>query len=256
MRRSTASKKFKMARTAATISVCNSGWCIHYLDRGADGDELDSQNRNRSENRSHFEDSSRGGIPFPGLSALACLALCFVVLMESRGFADPAKYPRRTVNYQPIDLMPLLLWWEKPQGVRPLVSWKHVQGIIERETIYGWVVRGTIEGKPGLQFFLMRNPPEERNRPIAGIGSNAPKSCRTKEPQPWQSPNCQPTKAGPMTLTAAPQGFPQRILIALSKPRTICTTSTSILKRCEPKWPQCWTRKETSKWMPSRYNST
>jgi hypothetical protein len=123
----------------------------------------------------HTSRTARGRTPFPGLSALACLALCFVVLMESRGFADPAKYPRRTVNYQPIDLMPLLLWWEKPQGVRPLVSWKHVQGIIERETIYGWVVRGTIEGKPGLQFFLMRNPPKKEIGRLRELEAMLPK---------------------------------------------------------------------------------
>ena len=53
----------------------------------------------------------------------------------------------------------------------------------------------------------MRNPPKKEIGRLRELEAMLPK-LQTKEPQPWQSPNCQPTKAGPMTLTAAPQGFP------------------------------------------------
>jgi hypothetical protein len=92
---------------------------------------------------------------------LGCLAICVLPLAEAPAFANPATYPRRVINQQQVDLMPLLIWWDKPQGARPLVSWKHMHGFLERVTMYGWLVRGNIEGEDGLRFFLLKNPPRK-----------------------------------------------------------------------------------------------
>lgn len=75
--------------------------------------------------------------------------------------STPAVYERRVINYHQVDLMPLFEWWDRRKGDRPLASWKHLEGTLERETAYGWLVRGTIEGNDGLHYFLLRNPPQK-----------------------------------------------------------------------------------------------
>jgi len=90
-------------------------------------------------------------------SVIMC-ALIFAGIAHS---AAPAVYERRVINYQPVDLLPLFAWWDKQQGERPLTSWKHVEGSLERETVYGWLIRGSIDGESGLQYFLLKNPPKK-----------------------------------------------------------------------------------------------
>ena len=91
---------------------------------------------------------------------LGCVVICALFFLPgARG--NPAVYERRVINFHQVDLMPLFEWWDRRKGVRPLASWKHVEGTLERETAYGWLIRGTIEGQGGLQYFLLRNPPQK-----------------------------------------------------------------------------------------------
>ncbi len=83
------------------------------------------------------------------LLALQCLA------------SGPTVYEKRIISYHTVDLLPLFVWWDHKQGARPLTRWKHLQGIMDRETPYGWLCRGSIEGQPGLQYFLIKNPPKK-----------------------------------------------------------------------------------------------
>jgi hypothetical protein len=92
---------------------------------------------------------------------LGGLAVCAVIFLAMAVSARPTVYEKRVINYQPVDLLPLFVWWENPKGTRPLTSWKHVEGSLERETMYGWLIRGTIEGQNGLQYFLLKNPPRK-----------------------------------------------------------------------------------------------
>jgi hypothetical protein len=78
------------------------------------------------------------------------------------------------INYHQVDLMPLFEWWDRRRGVRPLASWKHVEGALERETAYGWLVRGTIEGQNGLQYFLLRNPPQKELARLRELENSLP----------------------------------------------------------------------------------
>jgi len=86
--------------------------------------------------------------------------ICLVFFVQSAR-STPAVYERRVINFQQVDLMRLFEWWDRRKGVRPLASWKHVEGALERETAYGWLIRGTIEGQNGLHYFLLRNPPRK-----------------------------------------------------------------------------------------------
>jgi hypothetical protein len=61
-----------------------------------------------------------------------------------------------------VDLQPLISWWPAPKGARPLSGWKHVSGIIVRETTSGWVVEGKAEGHGRQCTFLLKNPPQDR----------------------------------------------------------------------------------------------
>jgi hypothetical protein len=87
------------------------------------------------------------------------LAASLFLLLPASGHGNPAVQSRRLIGYQQVDLSPLFFWWEQQKGVRPLQAWKHVQGSLERPTVYGWMVRGSIEGQSGLQYFLLKNPP-------------------------------------------------------------------------------------------------
>jgi hypothetical protein len=91
---------------------------------------------------------------------LGCAVIGAFFLVQS-GRSTPTAYERRVINYHQVDLMPLFEWWDRRKGVRPLSSWKHVEGMLERETAYGWLIRGTIEGQSGLHYFLLRNPPQK-----------------------------------------------------------------------------------------------
>jgi hypothetical protein len=94
------------------------------------------------------------------LRVLGCAVICALLVIPSAR-STPAVHERRVINYHQVDLMPLFEWWDRRKGARPLASWKHVEGTLERETAYGWLVRGTIEGKDGLHYFLLRNPPQK-----------------------------------------------------------------------------------------------
>jgi hypothetical protein len=92
---------------------------------------------------------------------LSWLILCGVLGGGALSAGPPAVYPKRMINYQQVDLMPLLTWWEQQDGERPLSSWSRVQGFLDKESPLGWLVRGTIEGLPGLQTILLKHPPRE-----------------------------------------------------------------------------------------------
>ena len=103
--------------------------------------------------------------------------LMFGVLLfgESRGVASPAAYPERRINGHIVNLMPLILWWEDPRGNRPLGSWKHIQGILEREIGSAWMIRGKAEGETGAQLILLKNPPQDRLRRCSELQDLLPK---------------------------------------------------------------------------------
>jgi hypothetical protein len=104
---------------------------------------------------------------------LARAVICTLLLVNS-GRSTPAVYERRVINYHQVDLMPLFEWWDRRKGVRPLSSWKHVEGVMERETAYGWLIRGTIEGKSGLHYFLLRNPPQKELARLRELENSLP----------------------------------------------------------------------------------
>jgi hypothetical protein len=76
--------------------------------------------------------------------------------------ANPCVSPRRLVNGYTVNIQPLFEWWGSPKGLRPLASWKHVRGVIARETQGGWVVTGKVEGHSRTETFLLKNPPQDR----------------------------------------------------------------------------------------------
>jgi hypothetical protein len=89
------------------------------------------------------------------------LLVIFEIVSASLSIASaPTVYDKRVINYHTVDLLPLFVWWDHQKGVRPLSAWKHLQGILDRETPYGWLCRGYIEGQPGLHYFLLKNPPK------------------------------------------------------------------------------------------------
>jgi hypothetical protein len=59
--------------------------------------------------------------------------------------ANPAKYPRRTVLGKAVDLTPLMNWWTKHEGDRPLQAWVRVTGRVVGTNALGWTVEGTVE---------------------------------------------------------------------------------------------------------------
>lgn len=86
--------------------------------------------------------------------------VALLVSASSKG-AMPTVYTNRVINYHKVDLSPLFVWWDGNQGERPLTAWKHLEGIVEKEIADGWVCHGLIEGRSGLQYFLLKNPPRK-----------------------------------------------------------------------------------------------
>jgi len=78
--------------------------------------------------------------------------------------ASPCHDPKRVVGGYTVDLQPLINWWSAQKGTRPLSGWKHVRGIIVRETASGWVMDGKAEGQGQHCTFLLKNPPQDRLR--------------------------------------------------------------------------------------------
>jgi hypothetical protein len=104
---------------------------------------------------------------------LAVAVICGLFVIPS-GRSAPTVYERRVINFHQVDLMPLFEWWDRRKGERPLASWKHVEGTLERETAYGWLVRGTIEGQDGLYYFLLRNPPQKELARLRELENSLP----------------------------------------------------------------------------------
>ena len=104
-----------------------------------------------------------------GWNASLPLIYCWLLIglwlfAEAGASAYPSSYPKRKIGNYFVDLTPLITWWQAPHGIRPLTSWKHVQGIFEQEVGLGWMIRGKIEGISGTQVFIVKNPPVERLR--------------------------------------------------------------------------------------------
>jgi len=78
--------------------------------------------------------------------------------------ADPCGCPKRMIRGQTVDLQPLMNWWREPKGVRPLSSWKHLNGFIIRDTPYGWVIQVRGEGDGQAESILLKTPPRDRLR--------------------------------------------------------------------------------------------
>ena len=75
------------------------------------------------------------------------LLLVALVLMLACGSAaaDPARNPKRMINGQTVNLTPLIKWWSKQHGARPLAAWAHVTGKIVGTNSFGWAVLGSAE---------------------------------------------------------------------------------------------------------------
>jgi hypothetical protein len=114
------------------------------------------------------------------IAVVAGAALCGLLPSSLSGAPAPAVYHRRVINNHQVDMLPLFVWLDHKQGVRPLTSWKHIQGILERETVYGWLVRGTIEGQSGLQYLLLKNPPKKELARYRELESQLPKLEETR----------------------------------------------------------------------------
>jgi hypothetical protein len=95
------------------------------------------------------------------LGAVGLLALATLAGIPTLLAAGPAAYPQRYIEPHRVNLAPLISWWDHPQGQRPLTSWKHIHGNLERETPYGWLVQATVEGEAGSKYLLLRNPPRK-----------------------------------------------------------------------------------------------
>jgi hypothetical protein len=107
------------------------------------------------------------------LRLLGWAVICGLFVIPS-GRSTPAVYERRVINFHQVDLMPLFEWWDRRNGARPLASWRHVEGTLERETAYGWLIRGTIEGQDGLYYFLLRNPPQKELARLRELENSLP----------------------------------------------------------------------------------
>ena len=102
---------------------------------------------------------------------IALSALVTAVRLE----AGPATYPKRIVNGQTIDLTPLMDWWTKREGVRPLQAWVRVAGRIVGTNALGWTVEGTVES-PAEKSDPQTNAPAKtlvrivlKNPPLADL---------------------------------------------------------------------------------------
>jgi hypothetical protein len=94
-----------------------------------------------------------------------------LVLMLACGSAaaDPARNPKRMLNGRIVDLSPLIKWWPKQHGDRPLAAWAHVTGKIVGTNALGWTVQGGVEESEkkadsadkasGSLRFVLKSPP-------------------------------------------------------------------------------------------------
>jgi hypothetical protein len=96
-----------------------------------------------------------------GSGAVSWLGLGVLAAMPALLNASPAAYPQRYIQPHRVNLTSLISWWDHPQGQRPLTSWKHIRGHLERETPYGWLLQATVEGQAGSRYLLLRNPPRK-----------------------------------------------------------------------------------------------
>ena len=95
------------------------------------------------------------------MKKIALLSLIELLVASLCNASAPTVYDKRVINYHTVDLLPLFVWWDHKHGARPLTAWKHLQGILERQTVYGWLCHGYIEGQSGLQYFLLTHPPSK-----------------------------------------------------------------------------------------------
>ncbi len=98
----------------------------------------------------------------PVFPAYALALVCFLAGASAQ--ASPCYHPKRMVDGFTVDLQPLLDWWAAPKGTRPLSGWKHVRGVVVRDTPLGWVIAGKGEGSGQASTFFLKNPPRERLR--------------------------------------------------------------------------------------------
>ena len=109
-------------------------------------------------------------------------------------------YEKRVVRNHQVDLTPLFDWWQRQaarnKAAGELDSCRRIAG---KGTAYGWLVRGTIEGRTGSQYFLLRNRHDKNWRDYASWKIRC-RSWSSKELQNWASPNSRLTTAGNGTL--------------------------------------------------------
>src|ERR1051326_2312199 len=137
-----------MERTAGTIGGCSLAWCTRCLIERRGKSVFMNETAQSAVATMLALAAILGGRTLRTRLSTRCsvgvtnAVICICVLWVTMGFAAaPAVYPRRVINNHQVDLLPLFVWWEHQehqQGVRPLTSWKHIQGMLEQETIYGW----------------------------------------------------------------------------------------------------------------------
>src|SRR5258708_11395414 len=77
---------------------------------------------------------------------LVCWAIIWVTLSSG---ASPARDPKRIVHNFTVDLAPLLKWWQKHDGQRPLTAWIRLTGPIVATNSGAWVVEGKLDDLAG-----------------------------------------------------------------------------------------------------------
>jgi len=84
--------------------------------------------------------------------ARKCFLVGTLALMASFVLeGDPVKDPKRVVNETTIDLGPLLRWWSKHEGERPLTAWVRVTGSVIGTNALGWTLDARVESRAGRE---------------------------------------------------------------------------------------------------------
>ncbi len=84
--------------------------------------------------------------------------------------AGPLNNPKRMVEGQTVNLTPLVQWWTKHNGPRPLPAWGEARGPVVGTNSMGWIVQGQFKGALNHSTvhegkaasggkFILKNPP-------------------------------------------------------------------------------------------------
>jgi hypothetical protein len=110
-------------------------------------------------------------VPASGGNIAVKIAFVFIGCLALTGAlcASPARYPKRAIAGQPVNLTPLIRWWSQREGPRPLSAWVHATGRIIGTNAFGWTVEGRVDDESGKHDkggvhgsdskFILKTPP-------------------------------------------------------------------------------------------------